>query len=141
MVYMGHSFDLLDCGFSGTSRDVRSGVSFLSTKRFFVLTLGLAVAVILPVSRAAAQATPNEPSGESDVQLLQPKGPEQAAPPATITLQDALERARKLDPTFLGATYDARSARDAPQGPCDAGDASLWPGSARAVARTVVGTP
>ena len=30
----------------------------------------------------------------------------------TVTLQDALERARKLDPTLVGAVSDARSARE-----------------------------
>ena len=87
------------------ARSHRSGV-------FPSIALGLAVAVILPISRAAAQATSPAPGGESDVQLLQPSGPGQAAPPTTVTLQDALERARKLDPTLLGATYDARSARE-----------------------------
>ena len=109
---MGHSFGLLDWAVSGAWRDARSGVSTLPVKRFLILALGLAVAMTLPGSRAAAQAPSPEPSGESDVQLLQPKGPDQATPPATITLQDALERARKLDPTLVGAVSDARSARE-----------------------------
>ena len=46
------------------------------------------------------------------MQLLNPSGPGQAPPPTTITLQDALERARKLDPTLLGAISDAKSARE-----------------------------
>ena len=64
------------------------------------------------MSRAAAQASSPAPGGESDVQLLQPTGPGQATPPVTVTLQDALERARKLDPTLVGAVSDARSARE-----------------------------
>jgi outer membrane protein TolC len=109
---MGHSFGLLDFACTKVRLDARSFGSFTSIRRFSVLALGLAVAVILPASRAAAQATSPEPSGESEVQLLQPKGPDQATPPTTITLQDALERARKLDPTFLGAVSDAKSARE-----------------------------
>jgi outer membrane protein TolC len=42
--------------------------------------------------------------------LAQPEAP--AAPPALITLQDALERARQTDLTFQGATADAAVARE-----------------------------
>jgi outer membrane protein TolC len=74
--------------------------------------LGVIVALTIPASRVAAQESASAPATESDVQLLQPKGPDQATPPATVTLQDALERARKLDPTLLGAVSDAKSARE-----------------------------
>jgi outer membrane protein len=81
--------------------------------RLCVLALGLAVAVILPATKAGAQATaPSPAGGPSDVQLLQPSGPGQATPPITITLQDALERARKLDLTYLSSVYDAKSAKE-----------------------------
>jgi len=109
---MGHSFGLLGFALSSVRLDVRSSGPFKSIGRFSVLVLGLAVAAIFPTSRAAAQATSPAPSGESDVQLLQPSGPGQATPPTTVTLQDALERARKLDPTLLGAVSDASSARE-----------------------------
>jgi outer membrane protein TolC len=109
---MGHSFGLIDIALSGGRLDARQSGSFASIRRFSLLPLGLAIALILPISKAAAQATPPAPSGESDVQLLQPSGPGQTTPPATITLQDALERARKLDPTLLGAVSDARSAHE-----------------------------
>ncbi|HEV7966669.1 MAG TPA: TolC family protein [Candidatus Acidoferrales bacterium] len=80
--------------------------------RFSLTALGLAILVILPIAKAAAQAESPAPGGESDVKLLEPTGPGQATPPVTVTLQDALERARKLDPTLLGAISDARSARE-----------------------------
>jgi outer membrane protein TolC len=81
--------------------------------RFSILALVLTAALALPASRAAAQAAPAAaPAEQSDVQLLQPKGPDQATPPVTVTLQDALERARKLDPTLVGAVSDARIARE-----------------------------
>jgi outer membrane protein TolC len=108
---MGHSFGLLDFGFIGLRLNSRTTGSFTSIKRFSVLALGLAVAGIIPTTRVAAQATPAEASGESEVQLLHPSAPGQAAP-TTVTLQDALERARKLDATLLSATYDAKSARE-----------------------------
>ena len=101
-----------DIAMPGGRLDARKRGSFISIRRFSVIALGLAVALILPISRAAAQATSPAPGGESEVQLLQPSGPGQAAPPVTVTLQDALDRARKLDPTLLGAISDAKSARE-----------------------------
>ena len=109
---MGHLFGLVDIGLPGERFEGRHSGSIASIRQFFVIALGLAVAAILPVSKAAAQAASPSQSGGSDVQLLQPSGPGQSAAPITVTLQDALERARKLDPTLLGATSDARSARE-----------------------------
>ncbi|MGH9734985.1 MAG: TolC family protein [Candidatus Acidiferrales bacterium] len=54
---------------------------------------------------AQAQAQPG-------VQLLQPPGGSQGTAPVTITLQDALERARKYDAQFQGVLYDAKSAKE-----------------------------
>src|ERR1700692_781537 len=109
---MGYSFGLIDIALYTGRHDARQSGSFTSIGRFSILALGLVVAMILPIPKAGAQATSPAPSGESDVQLLQPAGPGQATPPATITLQDALERARKLDPILLGAVSDARSAHE-----------------------------
>ncbi len=109
---MGHLFGLIDIAMSKGRLAARQGGSSLSIGRFSVIALGLAAALVLPISRVAAQATSPESGGESEVQLLKPSGPGQAAPPTTVTLQDALERARKLDPTLLGATSDAKSARE-----------------------------
>jgi outer membrane protein TolC len=112
MDFMGDSFRLVDISVSKGRQVLRHSRWSTSISRFCVIALGLAVALIFPISRGAAQATSQGPSEESDVKLLQPTGPGQATPPVTVTLQDALERARKLDPTLLGATYDARSARE-----------------------------
>ncbi len=109
---MGHSFGLVNIELSSGRLDARQRGSLKSIRRFSVIALGLAVSVILPISKAAAQAESPAANGETDVKLLQPAGPGQAAPPTTVTLQDALERARKLDPTLLGAVWDARSARE-----------------------------
>jgi outer membrane protein TolC len=61
---------------------------------------------------SGAQTAPVPSHEESSVQLVQPFGPGDTTPPITITLQDALERARKNDPQFLAAAGDARSARE-----------------------------
>jgi outer membrane protein TolC len=49
---------------------------------------------------------------EPQVQLVQPPGPNQATPPVTITLHDALARAQKYDAQFQSVLYDARSAKE-----------------------------
>jgi outer membrane protein len=82
------------------------------TGSFFVVAIFLAAGLAFPVSIASAQeAAPAIPS-DSQVKILQPGGSAQATPPITITLQDAIDRARKNDPTFLAATLDARSAHE-----------------------------
>ena len=43
---------------------------------------------------------------------MQPPGPGQSTPSITVTLQDALERARKNDPLFLSAISDAKIAHE-----------------------------
>ncbi len=108
---MGDSFGLVDIAMSKGRLDARQVRSFKSISRFSLIILGLAVAVIFPISRAAAQENARSSGGESDVQLLKPTGAGQTAP-TTVTFQDALDRARKLDPTLLGAVSDARSARE-----------------------------
>ena len=55
---------------------------------------------------AAAQSTESGPP----IQLVQPQGP--SAPPAVITLQDALDRAKKIDTPFQLATADVQIARE-----------------------------
>ena len=84
----------------------------MTTKFWSISVAALGVILALPYSHAAAQEAPSTPPAESDVQLLQPKGADQAAQPTTVTLKDALERARKLDPTVLSAVSDAKSARE-----------------------------
>jgi outer membrane protein len=80
------------------------------------LTAGLAVALCIPLSRAVAQTTtpPDGASGgdRTTVQPMQSPGPDQAAPPITVTLQDALGRAQKYDAQYLAAVGDAKSAHE-----------------------------
>jgi len=92
----------------------RTSNSFPSIKNFSILTLGLAAAMVFPASRAGAQANPPAANTEpqNEVKFIQAPGTAQAGAPTTITLADAMERARKLDPTLVGATSDAKSARE-----------------------------
>ena len=93
------------------SNGVCKRVGFFSN-RFAILSAGLTFILIfgaLP-QQVAAQAPPPSTAPESSVQLVQPTG--QSVPPITVTLQDALERARKNDPLFLSAISDAKSAHE-----------------------------
>jgi outer membrane protein TolC len=112
MELMAHSSGLLNSGCNRVRLEARFIGSFASIRRFSLAALGLGFALVLPASRAAAQATAPDAAPETDIKLLQPTGPGQATPPSTVTFQDALERARKLDPTLLGAMSDAKSARE-----------------------------
>ena len=78
--------------------------------RLAFLAFCMALAMMLPLSKASAQASAPAGAGESEVQITQPPAQGQPAPPITITLKDALERAQKLDAAFLGAVSDAKSA-------------------------------
>ncbi|HTU36302.1 MAG TPA: TolC family protein [Candidatus Acidoferrum sp.] len=77
----------------------------------------------VPPGKAATQAqsaqqvphvsvAPDGEQSQPEVQLLQPTGPSQGTVPVTITLQDALEQARKYDAQFQSVLYDAKSARE-----------------------------
>jgi outer membrane protein len=90
---------------------------------FLFVTLALAIAA--PLRRATGQEAPATPEAKPSVELVQPwaqaaPGQSQAgqssatesAPPVTITLRDALDRARKNDPQYLAALGDARIARE-----------------------------
>ena len=70
------------------------------------------LAFLIPLAIAAAQGTAPALSADQEVQLVQPSGPGQTVPPVTVTLQDALERARKNDAQFLGAVTDAKIAHE-----------------------------
>ena len=64
------------------------------------------------VSWPAAAQTQEPAPAEPSIQLVQPPGPDQTVPPVTITLQDALERARRNDAQYLSAVADAQIARE-----------------------------
>src|SRR5689334_10194387 len=69
----------------------------------------LVTAILVAASVASAQTI--APSAvDVPVQLATPSG--STAPPATITLKDAIERARRNDATTLSAIADAKAAHD-----------------------------
>lgn len=72
--------------------------------------LAFCMALMVPLSKASGQASAPAGTGESEVQLTLPTEQGQAGPPITITLKDALVRAQKLDPGYLGTVSDAKSA-------------------------------
>lgn len=71
----------------------------------FVVLAGLACGLVAPVS--SAQTTTTQPP---PLVLAQPEL--QTGAPPVITLQDALERARRLDAQFQSASTDAQIARE-----------------------------
>ncbi len=77
-----------------------------------LLTLGLFLLLALLATPAAAQTSESIPTTESSAELVRPSNPGQASGPVTITLQDALKRARVNNPQFLSAQYDAKAARE-----------------------------
>ncbi len=88
-----------------------------SSERWFARRL-ICVISILPAAFgllpfcALAQSTASTEEMGAAVQLVQPKGTDQAAPPVTITLKDALGLAHKNDVQFLAAVGDAKSAHE-----------------------------
>ena len=83
-------------------------MSNLSRTFFAVLVLTLAGGLLRPAAHAQT-AAPTNPE-QAPVKLVGPPGPDQSTPPITVTLKDALDRARKLDPTTASAEGDAKSA-------------------------------
>jgi len=91
---------------------IRRGDRSMVNQRVSFLVFGLILALISPSASGLAQASSQAPSGESsEVQFVRPPNQAQSTP-TTVTLQDALERARKLDPTLVGAVSDAKSAHE-----------------------------
>src|SRR5579862_5848831 len=82
------------------------------SSRVAVAGVGLILAsgVFWPGAYAQNAASPKQE--EAPVQLVQPTGPNQQTPPITVTLKDALDRARKLDPATASAEGDQKSARE-----------------------------
>jgi outer membrane protein TolC len=85
-------------------------------RRAILSSLGIFLAVAGAASQARAQEPSppdeNKPTAEAQLQLVQPPGANNATPPVTITLQDAIERARKNDGQFLAAVNGAKSSRE-----------------------------
>ncbi len=109
---MGNSGRLGGCG-RHNYRHVGPRARFSAfAGRFTILAVGLALVFSVWLPPAAAQVAAPSTLAEQGVQLVQPSGQGQAGPPITVTLQDALERARKNDAQFLGALSDAKSAHE-----------------------------
>ena len=108
---MGISRGMGESGSMNTVQGARRGGQIFHTNFatsmvvFFCLILG----TTLGISKAAAQESSAGAGGKTEVKLAQPPSTEQG-PPISITFKDALERARKNDPTYLGAVSDAKSA-------------------------------
>jgi len=109
---MGDSFGLINTGMPIGRLNARRSGSFLSIGQFSIFGLGLAAAMLFTATKAGAQANPPAAKAETEVKYIQAPGAAQAGAPTTITLADAMERARKLDPTLVGAMSDAKSARE-----------------------------
>src|ERR1700720_4939797 len=75
----------------------------------FVWSFLVCVECVFPCP-TAAQADSNSPAHQFDqqVHLMHPAGVDGASPPVTITLSDAIARARKNDTQFLSAGADAK---------------------------------
>jgi len=58
------------------------------------------------------EPAPSTAPPQPQVQLVEPGGAEQTGPPLTLTLQDALERARQNDAGYLSAVTDSRIAHE-----------------------------
>jgi outer membrane protein TolC len=109
---MDTSFWLDECPLFDGLRAPGHAIARASVGRLILLAIGLTVALSVFLPQAAAQNPPPPRADESPVVLVQPSGPGQATPPITITLQDALERARKNDVGFLSAVGEAKSAHE-----------------------------
>ena len=72
--------------------------------------LVLTAAAAAPLLAAPARGWAQQPPAGPPLALVHPDAP--AAPPATITLQDALDRARQNDAQFQSASTDAQVARE-----------------------------
>lgn len=109
--FMGQSFRVRQMEWNSAQCGTRIQHMRAGIGQFAAPALALVLALSFPASRAAAQDAPNADKQEdAEVQFVHGQAP--SAPPATITFQDALERARKLDPTVIGAVSDAKSARE-----------------------------
>jgi outer membrane protein TolC len=73
--------------------------------------MGVVAAFSVPLPSASAQAAPPA-SQDAPASLMQPSGPGQTAPPLTVTLQDALQRAQKNSADFLAVVSDGKSAHE-----------------------------
>lgn len=89
-------------------------------RRIVVLDRRLVIFVALTLASAVSQAraqeasppAKNQPTQEAQIQMEQPSGATNPTAPVTVTLQDAIGRARKNDVQFLAAVNGAKSAHE-----------------------------
>jgi outer membrane protein TolC len=111
---MGNSRGIGECGSMKTYQGARRSSQIIPMTFGTSMVLGfcLVLGATFGISNAAAQESTMQGAGKSEVILAQPPAIDQGAAPISITLKDALERARKNDPTFIGASSDAKSAHE-----------------------------
>ncbi|HVA93994.1 MAG TPA: TolC family protein [Candidatus Dormibacteraeota bacterium] len=105
---MGNSLRLEVCAPLGNKSCLSAGRTSINT-RPLILGICMVFAILAPATIAVAQESA---PATAEIQMVQPSAPSPATPPIKITLQDALERARKIDPMFLGASLDAKIAHE-----------------------------
>ena len=109
---MLRSIFIAECDSFKRRGDVARSSDCLFSRRLIPFGLALSAALCFLPAYVAAQTNDSAESTESAVQLAQPPGPDQSAPIVTVTLQDAIQRARKNDAQFLATAGDAKSAHE-----------------------------
>jgi len=99
---------LVHCGHAKQSNGVASML------RCLILPITGFLLTVAPQSHAQTSAAliQDQPLTQNAVQLVEPQGANQATPPVAITLQDAIERARKVDAQFHSALTAAKTAQE-----------------------------
>lgn len=87
------------------------GRSILSFSGLVICAVGLFCSQAVAQTSVDAQMQAQTPPSAPEPQIIQPRGPSGAPPPATVTLEDAINRARKVDATYLSAQEGSSLAR------------------------------
>src|SRR5580704_9483132 len=97
----------------GVAKPMFSSHSNLRPYVLFALGTFVCVACVFPCLTAAQAVSDNAPTQfDQQLHLMQPAGADGASPPVTITLSDAIARARKNDAQFLSAGADAKISHE-----------------------------
>lgn len=81
-----------------------------ANRRMAILCAAVVMAAMAPVQ--ASGQTGDSPAAPQALPLVHPSGSGDNGPPVTLTLQDAIERARKFDAGYWTAFLDAKIARE-----------------------------
>jgi outer membrane protein TolC len=94
--------------------DAKQSDGVAAILRCLILPIAGFLLTVVPQSQAQTTVSliQDQLPEQSPVQLVEPQGENQATPPVSITLQDAIERARKVDAQFQAAWTAAKSARE-----------------------------